>query len=212
MRSSLSRFLLSAAALVSAVCALSSTTVAQTIPPKDYDYKITSADRVRIAIFQEEDLSTIARVDAKGCVNLPLVGEVRLAGLTRTDAQIAVENAFRDGRYLRTPQVTITIEDYAPREVSISGAVNSPGRYPLPIESTMTVLELITRAGGLRDTAKGTAVRVTRISQIDDQPAKSQTFIVDVESLIKGKDKAKLKENALQLETGDVVYVPERII
>lgn len=212
MHSSLFRFLLGALSLGLAFVTLRSSAQVQPPPSKEYDYKLTPTDRVRIAIFQEEDLSTIARIDAKGCVNLPLVGEVRLAGLTRTDAQIAVENAFRDGRYLRSPQVTITIEDYAAREVSISGAVNSPGRYPLPIESTMTVLELITRAGGLRDTAKGTAVRVTRISQIDDQPAKSQTFIIDVESLIKGKDKSKLKENALQLETGDVVYVPERII
>ncbi|QYM77678.1 polysaccharide biosynthesis/export family protein [Horticoccus luteus] len=192
---------------------LRSVATAQPTETKNYDYKLTPTDRVRIAIFQEEDLSTIARIDAKGCVNLPLVGEVRLAGMTRTDAQLAIEKAYHDGRFLRTPQVTITVEDYAPREVSISGAVNSPGRYPLPIESSMSVLELITRAGGFRDTAKGTAVRVTRISPGDNNTdQKSQTFIIDVESLIKGKDRSKLKENALMLEAGDVVYVPERII
>lgn len=180
-------------------------------PPLDgkiYDYKLALTDRVRIAIFQEDDLSVIARIDAKGCVNLPLVGEVRIAGLTRRDAQAAVESAYREGRFLRNPQVTITVEDYAPREVSIQGQVRSPGRYPLPVESSMTVLELVTRAGGFTDTAKGTAVSVTRIT-ID---GKKETYTIDVDSLIKGKDKAKIKDNSLVLEPGDIVYVPERII
>jgi len=180
-------------------------------PPLDnkvYDYTLSLTDRVRIGVFQEDDLSVISRIDAKGCVNLPLVGEVRIAGLTRRQAQKVVEDAYRDGRYLRNPQVTITVEDYASREVSIQGQVRTPGRYALPVESTMTVVELVTRAGGFTDTAKGTAVSVTRIS-LDGE---KQSFIIDVDSLIKGKDKARTKDNSLLLQAGDIVYVPERII
>jgi polysaccharide biosynthesis/export protein len=171
-------------------------------------YKITLTDLLRIDIYQEEDLRTMSRVDAKGKINLPLVGEVLVAGLTVSDAQKAVEAAYRDGRYLRTPQVTINVEAYAAREVSIQGQIRSPGRYPLPIETSMTVLELVTRAGGFTDTAKGTAVNITRVTP----DGKKQVFTIDVDSLLKGKDRANINDNSLMLEPGDIVFVPERII
>lgn len=171
-------------------------------------YKIALTDLLRVDIYQEDDLRTMSRVDAKGRINLPLVGEVKVAGLTISDAQKAVENAYRDGRYLRSPQVTINVEAYAPREVSIQGQVRSPGRYPLPIETSMTVLELVTRAGGFTDTAKGTAVNVTRVTP----DGKKQVFTIDVDSLLKGKSGANINDNSLMLEPGDIVFVPERII
>jgi polysaccharide biosynthesis/export protein len=175
--------------------------------PSVLSYKITLTDLLRVDIYQEEDLRTMARVDAKGNINLPLVSEVPVAGLTVSEAQKAVENAYRDGRYLRTPQVTINVEAYASREVSIQGQVRSPGRYPLPIETSMTVLELVTRAGGFTDTAKGTAVNVTRVS-LD---GKKKVYTIDVDSLLKGKDRANISDNSLMLEPGDIVFVPERL-
>jgi polysaccharide biosynthesis/export protein len=171
-------------------------------------YKISLTDLLRIDIYQEDDLRTMSRVDAKGKVNLPLVGEVNVVGLTISEAQKAVENAYRDGRYLRSPQVTINVEAYAAREVSIQGQIRSPGRYPLPIETSMTVLELVTRAGGFTDTAKGTAVNVTRITP----DGKKQVFTIDVDSLLKGKSGANINDNSLMLEPGDIVFVPERLI
>jgi polysaccharide biosynthesis/export protein len=171
-------------------------------------YKITLTDLLRIDIYQEDDLRTMSRVDSKGNINLPLVSEVHVAGLTVSQAQKAVENAYRKGRYLRNPQVTINVEAYASREVSIQGQVRSPGRYPLPIETSMTVLELVTRAGGFTDTAKGTAVNITRVSP----EGKKQVFTIDVDSLLRGKDRANINDNSLMLEPGDIVFVPERII
>ncbi len=161
-------------------------------------------------MFQEDDLSTICRVDAKGTVNLPLVGEVRVFGQTLSEAERTIEKAYRDGRFLRNPEVTVAVEEYAPREVSINGQVKNPGRYPLPVESTMSVLDLVTKAGGFTDTAQGTAVRVTRI--LPD--GSTRVITLDVESLIRGKGDAKTngENNALLLEPDDIVYVPERII
>jgi len=178
------------------------------VPPTRASYTIASTDRLRITIYQEEDLSCFARVDANGLINLPLIGEVSVSGKTVIEAQHIIEAAYRDGRYLVKPQVTINIEEYAPREVSIDGKVRSPGRFPLPIEANMSVLELVTKAGGLLDTAKGTAITVTRISK----DGKKEVFTVDVESLMKGRDRAKATDNSLILQPGDIVYVPERII
>jgi polysaccharide export outer membrane protein len=171
-------------------------------------YVLTNTDRIRVAIYQEDDLSLIARIDSQGRINLPLVGEVAIAGLKVGDAQAAIESAYRDGRFLRNPRVTISVEEYAAREVSIQGQVRSPGRYPLPIESSMTIIELVTRAGGFTDTAKGTAVRITRINA----DGTKKNFEVDVESLIKGRRGANVSDNSLILEPGDIIFVPERFI
>ena len=130
-----------------------------------------------------------------------------MAGLSVSDAQHAIEKAYQEQRFLRNPQVTISIEEYAPREVSISGQVKSPGRYLLPIESTMSIVDLVTQAGGFTDIAKGTAVTVTPTAPNGTK----QVITVDVQSLIQGKDQGK-KDDSLLLQPGDIIYVPERII
>jgi polysaccharide export outer membrane protein len=176
---------------------------------KSKPYKITNSDRLRIEVIPEDDLSTQCRVDTKGCVNLKYVGEVPVAGQTIPEAQQAIENAYRDQRYLRNPQVRINVEEYAPREVFISGEVKVPARYVMPIETVMTVVDLVQKAGGLTDTAKGTAVRVLR----KGPDGKEQVpFEVNVESILKAKKNAKIEDNSLELEPGDNVFVPQRII
>ncbi len=198
--------------LATLVALLAGQTALRADPPategKIPSYTLTTTDRLRIAVYQEDDLSSIVRIDAKGDVNLLLVGEVKIAGLTVREAQKAIEDAYRNGRYLRDPQVIITVEEYAPREVSIEGQVRNPGRYPLPIESTMTVIDLVIKAGGLTDVARGSAVTITHITS----DGKKVTTTVDVDSILKGKAQAKAGDTTLQLQPGDIVYVPERII
>lgn len=175
---------------------------------KSYIHTLALADRVRIAVYQEEDLTSLTRIDARGRVNLPLIGEIAIGSLTVIEAQAAIENAYKDGRFLRNPQVTVSVEEYAPREVSIQGQIRNAGRYTLPIESTLTVVELVTKAGGITDIGKGSAVTVTRL--LPDGTKK--VFTVDVDSVIKGKKDTKTDDSALLLQPGDIVYVPERLI
>jgi len=176
---------------------------------KNYIHRLQLADRLRIAVYQEDDLTTQTRIDAHGRINLPLIGEVAVGGLTVNEAQEIIQRSYRDGRFLRNPQVTVNVEEYAPREVSIQGQIRNPGRYTLPIESTFTVVELVTKAGGITDIGKGTAVSITRLNPDGSQ----KTFTVDVESLIRGKKgQGKNEDNILLLEPGDIVYIPERLI
>jgi len=175
---------------------------------KSYIHTLGLADRVRISVYQEDDLTSLTRIDARGRVNMPLLGEIVIGGMTVVEAQGAIENAYKEGRFLRNPQVTISVEEYAPREVSISGAIRSPGRYSLPIESTLTVVELVTKAGGITDIGKGTAVTVTRF--LPDGTKK--VYTVDVDSVIRGRKDTKTDESSLVLQPGDNVYVPERLI
>lgn len=175
---------------------------------KNYIYTLSLGDRIRVTVFQEEDLASITRIDARGRINLPLLGEVNVGGMTVVEAQNAIQNAYKTGRFLRNPQVTVNVEEYAPREVSIQGQIRNPGRYSLPIESTYTVVELVTKAGGITDIGKGSAVSVTRL--LPDGSKK--VFVIDVDNVIKGKKDQKNDDNTLLLQPGDVVYVPERLI
>ncbi len=175
---------------------------------KNYIHTLALADRIRVAVYQEDDLTSLTRIDARGRINLPLIGEITVGGMTVVEAQNTIENAYKDGRFLRNPQVTVNVEEYAPREVSIQGQIRNPGRYTLPIESTFTVVELVTKAGGITDIGKGTAVSVTRV--LPDGSKK--VFTIDVDNVIKGRKDQKNDDNTLLLLPGDIVYVPERLI
>jgi polysaccharide biosynthesis/export protein len=171
-------------------------------------YIIALTDRLRVSVFQEDDLGVISRVDSKGRVNLQLVGPVEVVGMTIEQAELAVENAYRNQRFLRDPQVTIIVEEYAAREVIVQGEVVAPGRIPLPIESGMSVLDAITKAGGFTDTAKGEAVKVTR-TQPDGT---TKSWIIDVQSIFRGRESKSEDLSSMLLLPDDIVYVPIRFL
>ena len=176
---------------------------------KSLIYKISRTDKISIVVVGENDLNVGGkRVDANGNVNLNLVGEVHIAGLSVSQAQTAIESAYRDGRYLRNPQVTINIEEYAPRTVSISGMIKQPSTYSLPPETTMTIKELVLKAGGFQETANGSKVRVSRTMP----DGTVRIFTLNVDAILKGKSSSKSADNNFVLEPDDIVYVPENII
>lgn len=175
---------------------------------KTVPYKIAITDKLGVSVVGEEELTVVSRVDSKGFVNLKFLGEVNVWGMTISEAQKRIEAAYRDGRYLKAPQVTITIEDYAPRPVTITGQVKNQGRYSMPPEAAITVRDLVSMAGGFTDSAKGTEVKITRVYP----DGSKKVFEVDVESLMKGRDRAKAGDSDFVLEPNDLVFVPERII
>jgi len=179
-------------------------------PEKKYvAYKITRGDRLSVAVLGEPELRGAGfRVEAIGTINLPYIQDIRLVGLTIAEAQDAIAKAYREGRFLRNPQVTVTVDEYAPRTVIISGKVNIQGRQEIPPDTEFTIKDLIAKAGGFGDTARGTAVRVTRT--MPDGSLK--TYTLDVESAIKGRDNSTAKDAAFVLEPDDIIYVPEKII
>jgi polysaccharide export outer membrane protein len=174
-------------------------------------YRITRGDMLSVELLangEREFAVAQKRVEATGTINLLYIQEVRLVGLTIAEAQDAIARAYRDGRFIRNPTVTVTVETYAPRVVRISGKVNTQGPFEIPPDAEMTITELIFKANGFTETARGTAVKVTRIMP-DGSP---KTITLDVESAIRGKLREPSGDAAFVLQPDDVVYVPERII
>jgi len=186
----------------------------QNAPPENttkhiVQYHIITNDWLTVNIFQEPDLQVKERVDASGNINCALVGQVHVYGLNIQEAERKIEDAYRTGRFLRRPKVTVSVPEYAPRNVSVQGHVRSPGRFPLDVETAITLPDIITRAGGFDDTAKGDSVRVTRI--LPDGSTQVKTF--DVKKLMQGKSGAGKNPAAdFLLEPNDIVFVPQRLI
>lgn len=158
------------------------------------DYRIGPRDLLEVRVFDVEDLDTTVRVTEDGQITMTLVGEIRAAGLTRTDLEDAIETAL--GRYMNEPQVSVFIREYESQRVSIIGAVNTPGTYEM--QGRMTLLEAISSAGGISyDDSSGT-VSILR--------GGSEPIEISLEALI---DDGNMAFN-VDLRGGDTVNVVAR--
>lgn len=114
------------------------------------EYQIGSQDMLSVQVFDVPSMSQIVRVSQSGTISLALVGEVRVEGLTVPKAKEVITNALRS--QLKHPIVTLEITEYGSHEVSIIGAVASPGTIPLN-KGGSNLVEILNAAGGVTDNA-----------------------------------------------------------
>jgi len=112
-------------------------------------YRLGTGDKLRITVFNETDLSGDFTVDGQGYVRLPLLGQLRAAGLTSFALESRISDAFTAGGYLVTPRVAVEITSYRP--FYILGEVTKPGEYPYV--NAMNATNAIALAGGFTDRA-----------------------------------------------------------
>jgi polysaccharide export outer membrane protein len=136
------------------------------------DYVLGSEDVLNIGVFDVPELSNlVVRIANDGSITLPLIGRVQAAGLTPTQLRTELETDWGKS-YLRNPQVTVFLQEFHARPVSVIGAVEKPGLYPLT--APRTLVEMLSLAGGLakRSTAAaGRFVYVTRKGGFDNLPS-----------------------------------------
>jgi polysaccharide export outer membrane protein len=123
--------------------------------PDKSAYEIGPLDTLDISVFQVPDLTKTVQVSGTGTINLPLVGEIAVAG--RTAQEVERDLTSRLGaKYLQNPQVTVYVKDYASQRVTVTGAVRSPGVYP--IKSRTSLGQVVAMAGGLGDASDSTVL------------------------------------------------------
>ncbi|HWP59959.1 MAG TPA: polysaccharide biosynthesis/export family protein [Candidatus Acidoferrales bacterium] len=162
-------------------------------PPEEF-YVIGYGDVLSVNVWREPSLSGSAKVRPDGYITLPLVNEVQVVGLTTGELRKVLEEKYKE--FTVSPFVTIRVEGIASSEVFLVGQVGRPGAYPL--NGNDTLLQLLTRAGGLGVFADRSNVRVVR-----RDGDKITEYIVDYEAIIKGD----LKQDIL-LRPGDRIIVP----
>ena len=165
-------------------------------PATPSGYVIGVDDVLSILFWRDKDLSApeiTVRPDGK--VTLPLLNDVQAAGLTPEQLRDTVLDAAR--KYVEDPNPTVIVKEIKSRKVFITGQVEKPGPYPL--NGTVTVLQLIATAGGLRDFADGKNISVIRV-----RDGKQSVLEFNYQELLK---KRYLSQN-IELAPGDTVVVP----
>lgn len=165
---------------------------------KKADYKICGADLLEITVYQQAELDRRLRVSQNGEISFPLVGVVKLSGLSITEAEAALSTRLKD--YLVSPQITIFIREYGNKKVFILGEVNKPGSYELPTEAKLTVLEAVTLAGGFTQIAAPDRTRIIRSVN-----GRNQSIPIEVSAITKRGE----KDKDVHLEPNDVIFVPQ---
>jgi polysaccharide export outer membrane protein len=112
------------------------------------EYQIGNGDNIRVLVFQNPDLTVETRVTENGTISYPLVGSVKIGGLTIPAAEQTIAKALSDGGFIQKPQVNIILLQNRGNQVSVLGAVGKAGRFPLETFNTR-LSEMIAIAGGL---------------------------------------------------------------
>lgn len=167
------------------------------------DYVLQPEDQLRVFVFKQEDINKQGEVtiSQEFSITLPLIGVLDLRGMTARQAEEKIRELY-DKDYLVNPQVTVTVQKYAERFVTILGSVKKAGKVIFPSEGGMTLAEAIGGAEGHDRLASLKAVKLTRKNAAGDPTMET----VDVSAILNGA------AEDIPLQHGDQIYIPERML
>jgi polysaccharide export outer membrane protein len=166
------------------------------------EYAIGPRDVLMISVWGQIDLSRDYSVEPDGFVPFPLVGRVKAAGLTPKEFAAHLKETLEKD-YLVNPQVIVSVKEYLSRKVTVMGEAEKPGVYYL--SGPTTVLDILSRAGGLAKTAGSQVVLVRKPKQGPDGGAGgSVTKQLSFERMKSGDP-----ESNVGLEDDDAIFVPK---
>ncbi|MEC7520548.1 MAG: polysaccharide biosynthesis/export family protein [Myxococcota bacterium] len=166
--------------------------------PSHDDTSLGAGDMFDIRVYGEEDLSNNYRVAQDGTIDFPYVGRVVVAELEPTEVADLLEQRLQTGGVLVRPQVSVLVTEYASKRISVSGAVNSPGNYP--INPGLTALQAVGLAGGTTELANRNGAILTRRVE-----GSLRRYSLPLEQITLGASED------IPVRAGDIIFVPERI-
>ena len=161
------------------------------------DYILRPGDTIEMIIYKENDLSIRSRIGKDGKVQLPLLGVVKLSGLSVTQATEFLRARY-DADYIVSPQIYLNILAYSTVKFTIIGQVNKPGAYEYAESEPLDLLQAIGMAGGFTRIADRGHVRVKR-----REGNAVKTIKVNAKKLTDSN------VDRFMVETGDVIDVGE---
>jgi polysaccharide biosynthesis/export protein len=170
---------------------------AAVVVPTEPGFTIGPEDVLGILVWRDQEMSGDVTVRPDGMITLPLIRDIKAAGLTPGELADRIQEAVRE--FVTDASVTVVVRQMNSRRVFITGEVARPGAYALG--SSMTVMQLIAIAGGLTEFAQAKSISIMRV-----EAGRTKTFPFDYKDVAKGK---KAQQNIV-LKPGDTVVVPER--
>ena len=162
------------------------------LPP---GYTIGPGDVLAISFWRDKEMSSDVVVRPDGRISLPLLNEIAAGGLTPD--QLRERLLAAAGQFVDDPNATVIVKEIHSRRAFITGNVEKPGMYPLT--GSMTVMQLIATAGGLREFVAGRNIVILR-----REAGRDVRLPFDYQAVVKGQ---KLDQN-VDLRPGDTVIVP----
>ena len=169
---------------------------------QDVAYRLKPLDVIEMRVFQEQDMDTLCKIGANGEIILPLINNVKVAGLTLQQAQSRIKELYEKD-YLVNANVSLYIREYAPQRVYVIGQVNRPGEVLFPPEEEMTLSRAIAGAMGTTRIANLRSLNVKR--KMPDGTIK--VFEVDLKAILSDKH-----AKDFPIYDGDTIEVTESII
>ena len=164
---------------------------------EDYHYRIGPGDELALRFVVNPDLNAPVIVGPDGRGALPMIGPVKLTGMTIEEADQALTAAY--ARVLRNPEVQTLVTAYGAAQIYVGGEVKDGGVKT--VKGQISVTQAIMAAGGFSDTARSGQVVVLRQGPGDPRP---RLAVVDVRGALQGQDR-----RGILLLPGDVVFVPK---
>ena len=112
------------------------------------EYRLGAGDTVRISVYQSPDLTLDARIGESGQLSYPLLGTIKLGGLSVAAAEKLIADGLKNGNFVRSPQVSVFVTQVRGNQASVLGQVNRPGRFPLEAPD-LRLSDLLAIAGGI---------------------------------------------------------------
>ncbi|HEX5756306.1 MAG TPA: SLBB domain-containing protein [Arenimonas sp.] len=165
--------------------------------PEDPLLALGVGDVVSLQVYGRPELATTTYVSDDGSITVPLAGTVTVLGMSPAAAGQRVAEAFREGGFLLDPQVSLLITQFRSRQVSVLGAVRTPGRFV--VESNTSVIDVLAMAGGISDSGGRTVVVLRSAGN-----GEIKRIAVDLAGLESGA----IALPTLALQSGDAVFVP----
>lgn len=161
------------------------------------EYRLGAGDVVRVVVYQNPDLTLETRVSESGVVSFPLLGNIRLGGLGISAAEKLIADGLKNGNFVKSPQVTLTLLQVKGNQASVLGQVNRPGRYPIET-ADMRLTDLLATAGGVAGTGGDLLVLTgTR----NGKPFRQEIDLPNVFSAEQNR------ANDVLIQNGDVLWV-----
>jgi polysaccharide biosynthesis/export protein len=160
------------------------------------EFVIGLEDVLSVSVWREPELSVKeVMVRSDGKISLPLVGDIQASGLAPKQLQDRIIDKLKE--FVASPNVTVMVLKIASQSVSVVGQVGRPGVYTLG--SPLTVLELLSRVGGIREEAK-----IKKILIIRKEGGQTRNILFNYKEVANGQN---LQQN-ITLKSGDVIIVP----
>ncbi|HSI50572.1 MAG TPA: polysaccharide export protein EpsE [Ideonella sp.] len=161
------------------------------------EYRLGGGDLIRVLVYQNPDLTMETRLSDNGLISYPLLGALKLGGLTVGESERVIADGLRKGEFVKNPQVSVLLMTARSSQVSVLGQVQRPGRYPLETAQTR-LSDVLAQAGGIQP-----SLGSDQITVVGSRDGKAFRKLVDLPQVFSGEQ----RPDDIVLQGNDVIFV-----